>query len=118
MRSAAFGIALLCSSLVSAPAFAMPFAPNPSSFASYLSRINWDDGKPRKFSGLRGCRKANFFGDTWYECEYGYVRIDDPVRGSIFCEIQKQDQYENYAVSWNSGDDRVTHGSPYPCRKL
>jgi len=118
MRIKAMGMAAFCTLFAATPAVAMPFSPNPSSFASYLSRIDWDDGKPRKFSGLRGCRKAIFWGDTWYECKYGYVRIDDPVRGSIYCEIQEQKQHTGYAVSWNSGDNRVSHGNTYPCRRL
>ena len=117
MHIKAMGVATICTLLAATPAVAMPFSPNPSSFASYLSRIDWDDGKLRKFSGLRDCRKSTFAGDTWYTCKYGYVRIDDPVRGSIFCEIQKK-QDTGYVVSWNSVNKRVSHGNTYPCKRL
>ena len=109
------------SPLIPTAAFALPFSATPEGFAAYLSALDWDDGKTRKFSGLRGCRKGILFGNTgfYYNCEYGYVRIDDPVRGSIFCEIQKIDRYyKDYAVTWDSINKIVNQGSPYPCRKL
>lgn len=118
MHIKAMGMAALCTLFAATPAVAMPFSPNPSSFASYLGRIDWDDGKTRKFSGLRGCSKSFLGETTFYSCKYGYVRIDDPVRGSIYCEIQKLKYSTVNAVTWNSKGNRVSHGNPYPCRNL
>jgi hypothetical protein len=80
-------------------ALAQPFRFYPESFASYLNQKNWDDGKRRTFSNLRGCEYAGI--DRAY-CQYAYVTIDDPVRGRIFCELMTDNSWvvEGKAVWW------------------
>jgi len=96
-------------------ALALPFADSPSGFASFLNQLKWDDGKKRIFSNLSGCELINF--NTSYEqykCKFGYVAIKDPIRGSLFCEIQ-QNKY-GYAASYIKGMG-FSHGPLGPCRK-
>ncbi len=96
--------------LVSGDALALPFEPNPTSFARYLSHISWQDGKKRTFSDFRQCA-GNDRG--FYYCKYGYVTINDPVRGRIFCELQPDAANLHAAFVLGS---IVKHGSAYPCR--
>jgi hypothetical protein len=98
--------------LLAGNALALPFQPNPQSFASYLNSLKWQDGKTRVFSNLRECvARVNV-----YECRYGYVAISDPVRGKIFCELQMINEGFNRMAVWYY-NAKVQHGAAYPCRK-
>lgn len=102
-------------SLIPTAALAFPFSPTPEGFAAHLSSVNWNDGKPRVFSGLRDC----YHSETIYRCKYGYVKVSDPVRGSILCEIQQNDFQS--AVAYLNGEGYANNylmGATYPCRQL
>jgi hypothetical protein len=104
-------------------ALAQPFRTDPESFASYLNQKNWDDGKRRTFSNLRGCD----FGFQTYRfvgCEYAYVTIDDPIRGRIFCELMPV-KFEavlvrgGWAVWWGDGGKEYWgHGKLKVCKRV
>jgi hypothetical protein len=97
-------------------ALALPFKTDPESFTSYLNKTNWDDGKRRTFSNLRGCQECSHSVYSsgsgcnndqlkahiaimsiagvvmrHYVCKYAYITIDDPIRGRIFCEVDQND---------------------------
>ena len=105
--------------LVPAAAFALPFAPTAEGFTAQLNSIEWDDGKRRVFSGLRGCKYEEFDGQLLFQsyyCRYGYVKISDPVRGTIFCEIQKRNGPQ--AITYVPLRDKYLWGETYPCKQL
>ena len=112
-----------CVAVSSSPAYALPFAPNVKSFTSYLNSLSWDDGKERIFSGLRKCEHVELpsMGLEAYDCDYAYVKIKDPIRGTIFCEITAG-YGDNNAVYYNSGfggDNPITKFSnPGPCKRM
>ena len=95
-----------------AAALALPFSPTPQGFTTYLNNTGWNDGKSRQFSGLRDCYQSP--GYDRYSCKYGYVKITDPVRGSVLCELQQTEW--KYAVRYLNG--QVNSGPAYPCRSL
>ena len=98
--------------LTAGDALALPFQPNSTSFANYLNSMKWQDGKTRVFSDLGECVARG----NAYECRYGYVKISDPVRGKIFCELQMiNERFNRMAVWYYNG--QVQHGAAYPCRK-
>lgn len=64
-----------------------PFAPSSSSYAKYVNKIQWGDGKKRYFFNLSSCgeNSGGMAGRT-FDCKYGYVKISDPL-GSRTCEM-------------------------------
>lgn len=116
MRNKYFAFAAIVASLHSPAALALPFPATPEGFASHLNQMSWDDGKSRVFSGLGKCHKHPDL--DVYSCNYGYVQTNDPVRGSIFCEIQEiQDDFNILSVVKYKPSGRVQIGPRYPCRQ-
>ena len=95
------------------PALSFPFAPTSDGLAAFLNSRKWEDGKKRTFSGLRKCEKWSSY---WYGCRYGYIRIVDPVRGVLFCEL-RPDPYGGNAVQASREGAVVVNGQISPCRK-
>jgi len=72
---------------------ALPFQPNPESFAAYMSSLKWKNGAMKtKFTYLSRCN-VGFLGSyrdpkpDGYYCMGGYVKWSDPT-GSSTCEIK------------------------------
>lgn len=61
---------------------------NTKFIANNVNSLEWPDGKRRVFSGLRQCYQIRKAPD-WYGCEYAYMKIMDPVRGTLFCELRR-----------------------------
>jgi hypothetical protein len=95
-------------------AMALPFQPNPDSFASWLNSksATWKDGKVRRFSNLSECK---LFAPQRYACHFGYVKVTSPM-GSQLCEIQLISGYSTRAIEYTT--DGVEIGSTYPCKNL
>lgn len=118
MRSKIIAAIVAVASLSPAAGLALPFSPTPQGLAAHLNGVNWNDGKPRVFSGLRDCYYNA--GAGIYGCYYGYVKVTDPVRGSVLCEIQKRDG-SGWAVTYLDGNKYANNyllGPTYPCRQL
>ena len=120
-----FIVAAASLSGIGSPAYALPFQPNAASFTKYINSLDWEDGKKRTFSGLRGCEYSDFTGTMlglqFYKCRHGYVKIQDPVRGGIFCELQPihspLDGIVIHSSFGGSSGPSVKFGNTYPCRK-
>ena len=125
MKFKAFGIVAVIACLHAGTATAntsvFPFEPNQQSYINYLNNnLEWDDGKKRVFTGLGGCKHYSnrFFDAEIYYCNYGYVKVTDPL-GSKLCELQKLDSREFFGVvQYNSGTNRVRYGNEYPCKPI
>jgi len=96
--------------------FRFPFKRNPESFANYLSRLTWGDGKRRFFQNLGGCSSEV---QGIYDCRYGYVKINDPVNGSRFCELVSSTSISvvKYTIHGGSRKGYVDIGRLGDCRK-
>lgn len=115
MRRIALPVAIFVSVISSGYAIAFPFRPNPQDFQQYLnSRGGWNDGKKRTFSGLRNC--VDIPEVDMYSCNNGYIKIEDPVKGTIFCELQRVNNIGSAVVFYLEGG--VKHGSPFPCKNI
>ena len=81
---------------ITGSAMALPFQPNPDSFASWLSQQKWKGGAMKvKFSYLQDCyigpigrdglpARSNY---VEYYCKGGYAKWSDPT-GSGTCEVR------------------------------
>lgn len=95
------------------PALALPFNPDPASFAAYLNaKQGWSDGKKRYFSNFHNCRQVGDY--NMYVCKAGYVKIVSPM-GSIFCEMQPNEPIAKNVITWANGKADV--GPDYPCQQ-
>jgi hypothetical protein len=104
--------------LLAGNALALPFQANPQSFTSYLNQIKWNDGKRRVFANLSSCNRSGLGSYTdGYFCNIGYVTINDPIRGRIFCELQKSTSKFGVVSYFTGAGTSIEHGSAYPCRK-
>ena len=108
------------SMIVAGDALALPFQADPQSFTSYLNQLKWNDGKRRVFANLSSCEETSPKSQRkGYFCEFGYVTISDPVRGRIFCELQKKDWFGvvSHLSRHDGTNTTIEHGNAYPCRK-
>lgn len=113
-----FQTVLALSMIVAGDALALPFQADPQSFTSFLNQLKWNDGKRRVFANLSSCRRSGLgsYRDGYF-CEFGYVTINDPIRGRIFCELQKSDTKYGVVSYFTGAGTSIEHGRAYPCRK-
>lgn len=93
-----------------------PFRLDAKGFEKYLNSINWEDNKRRTFMKLSKCDKSFGNGGRFFWCDYGYVKIEDPVLGRRLCEIQTRSGLVGHAVYFANG--KVSHGYLAPCKSL
>ncbi len=71
-------------------AYALPFKPDPVSFANWLSAQSWRDGNKRKFIQLSTCApplyKDPMNPQDTYQCVSGYMTVQTPF-GLQRCQI-------------------------------
>lgn len=86
--STASGVAA-ASLLLSQNAYAMPFSPDPISFAGFLNNHrNWYDRSLRiQFQNLGNCEYSYNSGSEAYACYVGYAKITDSI-SSRLCRVQ------------------------------
>ena len=88
---------------------AMPFSPDPISFAGWLNNApSWTDRSLKiKFENLGACSYSYFMGSESYSCKIGYAYISDGM-GARKCRVET-----NY-----NGTDRQANYNQYDCRSL
>ena len=87
---------------------------NPNDFTKYLNSVDWKDGKKKTFFKLSKCDSSFGSGYRQYWCDYGYVKVEDPL-GERVCEIQTRSGFIGHAVFFSDGD--VSHGALIPCKE-
>ena len=93
--------------------FEYPFRLDPRSFEEYLNSTDWEDNKKRVFMNLSKCDSYHNNGFKSFGCDYGYIKIEDPVLGRRLCEIRSHSGHAVYFA-----DGKVSHGYLGPCRIL
>lgn len=94
--------------VLSQSAWAMPFSPDPTSFAGYLNNLrNWHDRSLRiQFQNLGKCEYFYNGGDEAYSCNVGYAKIRDSI-SSRMCRVQVwYNWYGDRAISYQEKDCR------------
>ncbi len=88
---------------------ALPFSPDPISFAGYLnSSRGWYDRTLKiRFESLGNCEYNYLIGYEYYTCRIGYARIKDGI-SERKCRVTVQ--YD--------GSSRQTGYNEYECRKV
>ncbi|MBC1259928.1 hypothetical protein FQK07_01345 [Synechococcus sp. BSF8S] len=78
---------------ISAPlaAFALPFKPDPTSFANYLGKKSMEDGSKATFSNLSGCAAGTTGGKDSYSCQTGDALLTTPSGAQRSCKAVVRD---------------------------
>jgi len=88
------------------PSLALPFSPDPVSFAGWLNQQKWKDRSlSAKFEYLGDCEYANEYGEA-YSCSVGYVTINDNLKPRK-CRVQVGFAY-----------DRIARFRDYDCQSI
>ena len=88
-RKIFFAVTFASSITLQQQVLAMPFSPDPTSFAGYLNNFkNWYDRSAKiKFEHLGNCEYFYNGGSEAYKCEVGYIKITDSI-SSRLCRVQ------------------------------
>jgi hypothetical protein len=120
LKRISLAVAIMTSIGLQQKAYAMPFSPDPISFASYLNSYrNWYDRSLRvRFENLGNCEFSYNENGEAYACKVGYAKISDSIssrlcRVNVFFNLngEKEIGYKEYDCRVQ--DTRETGGTLY-----